>query len=1058
MGSLSNLYISQSYTSLAHLGTNNALVPGQMTILQDGLGQSLNISFDGTNISSSGNIFAANLTGSGGTINTGSLVTTSSFNSYTQSTNIRLTNIENATGSYATTGSNTFTGGNTFQTTINAQNGLSIVGQTTFGDGVILNTLSLENISGSLVFNKIATASKVDLQNLSLLVSGTFTASLQEGYVWVGNNAGKTVTVATSSFGGGTLPSGLLSSSVTNFVDYSASVDSRINGIVVGSGFATLGANTFTGSQNISNANLVISNTGSAFITMNAATQSNLLFNSPGTTLTSYGTFNFTNNGNAGGSGSLQFSATSASISYYSRDGFIFGRITPEAGPLGNGFVKMNTSSGSLVLTPSGFNNNATDLLHLSGSSNSNNVNLIFKNSNTAADTIISGSNNIFTNPAAPTAGFKRYMTGGNIAVGGNGVAIPQISGSMAFSPTIANNYFGVSANPMTIRGPISSSAYTINNNVFVGGAFNLGVSAANNFERAVNGLNVTNNLLTGTLNAIASKTQLSASIAIVSNNIAGGVNLNMDSSSINLQGNIVQGTLTVNNSYFPATTGSQVASSVQGGLFVGTHTIFLSGSNTTFTGAPGRTIANASIIGISNVISASYNSDLAQVNSAILLGQSLNVLGTNSRTAGPTAADWGSVFVGRWNDFSGNKGGTGETVFAVGTGRGTSTRKTGFLIDSGSNSYFEGTLNVSGSSTFTGSLNGLTLTRGPGNNNVGIGVNILQNAVSGGNVALGTDALRDNTSGTDNVALGNSALLSNISGDRNMAIGSNALDSNTTGTLNVAIGNATLAGLVDGSANVGIGFEALKNQITGSNNVGIGSQALNQNISGSGNIAFGAKAGYNETGNNNFYVNNTEYGSINADRSGSLMWGKMDTTTANQTLQINADTTITNDLTIQSGSGDLYMYGHKMFNLGVFTSTLSQSGSANVSQSMTFNNTEETLGVTLNGGGTQLTITNDGYYNIQFSAQILAESGADDVRIWLKKNGTNIANTTGRVTLANNEELMAAWNYVVSGNAGDYYELVWETTDGDALLLFNPSAGNYPAVPSVIVTVTQVR
>ena len=45
MGNLNNLYISQSFQSLAHLGTDNALVPGQMTILQDGIGQSLNISF-----------------------------------------------------------------------------------------------------------------------------------------------------------------------------------------------------------------------------------------------------------------------------------------------------------------------------------------------------------------------------------------------------------------------------------------------------------------------------------------------------------------------------------------------------------------------------------------------------------------------------------------------------------------------------------------------------------------------------------------------------------------------------------------------------------------------------------------------------------------------------------------------------------------------------------------------------------------------------------------------------------------------------------------------------
>ena len=135
------------------------------------------------------------------------------------------------------------------------------------------------------------------------------------------------------------------------------------------------------------------------------------------------------------------------------------------------------------------------------------------------------------------------------------------------------------------------------------------------------------------------------------------------------------------------------------------------------------------------------------------------------------------------------------------------------------------------------------------------------------------------------------------------MAIGSNVLDSNTTGTLNIGIGNATLAGLVDGNANVGIGFEALKNQTTSDSNVGIGRQALNQNISGSSNIAFGAYAGYNETGSGNFYVGNNSYGSLNADRSGSLMWGKMDNTTANQTLQVNARTRFTNEILFTTGS-----------------------------------------------------------------------------------------------------------------------------------------------------------
>jgi hypothetical protein len=530
-----------------------------------------------------------------------------------------------------------------------------------------------------------------------------------------------------------------------------------------------------------------------------------------------------------------------------------------------NGGIDFSTYSGSLFLTPSGFSSTTASMLHVSSSSNINNVNLIFKNSNTAADTIVSGSGNIFTNPAAPTAGFKRYMTGGNIAVGGSGVAIPQISGSMAFSPTIANNYFGVSANPITLRGPVSSSAYTITNNVFGGGTINLGTSAANHFERAVTGVSIQSNLLAGAINAIASKTQLSSSVAIGSNIVGGGVTLSMDSSSINFNGNSVQGTLTVNNSYFPSTTGSQVVSSVQGGLYIGSNTIYASGSNATFTGAPGRTINNAVMFGANNVISASLNGDLAQVASTTLIGQGLVVVGSNSRTAGASAADWGSVFVGRWNSLTGNSDLTAETIFAVGTGTGTAARKTGFLIDSGSNTFVEGTLNVSGSTSLTGSL------------------------------------------------------------------------------------------------------------------------------------------------------------------------------------------------TIQSGSA-FFANGNKQFNVGAFTSTITQSGSAAVSQSMTFNVTDISEGVTLNGGGTQFILANSGTYNIQFSAQILADTGADDVWIWLKKNGTNIDNSAGRVTLANNEELMAAWNYVVTAAAGDYFELVWESAGGDALLLYNIAAGNYPAVPSVIATITQVR
>jgi hypothetical protein len=170
--------------------------------------------------------------------------------------------------------------------------------------------------------------------------------------------------------------------------------------------------------------------------------------------------------------------------------------------------------------------------------------------------------------------------------------------------------------------------------------------------------------------------------------------------------------------------------------------------------------------------------------------------------------------------------------------------------------------------------------------------------------------------------------------------------------------------------------------------------------------------------------------------------------------LVVQGPSTLSGSLNV---TGSLTVGGNLQFNVGAFQSTQSQSGSANVSQSITYNTTDYSAGVSV-VAGSQLTIANKGIYNIQFSAQLLADTGADDVYIWLKKNGTNIAATAGHVVLANNEELIAAWNYVVDAAAGDYYELAWQSSGGDAILLAEIASGNIPSVPSIITTVTQVR
>jgi hypothetical protein len=167
------------------------------------------------------------------------------------------------------------------------------------------------------------------------------------------------------------------------------------------------------------------------------------------------------------------------------------------------------------------------------------------------------------------------------------------------------------------------------------------------------------------------------------------------------------------------------------------------------------------------------------------------------------------------------------------------------------------------------------------------------------------------------------------------------------------------------------------------------------------------------------------------------------------QSLQVGGDLNAGNNLIVS---------GNQQFNVGTFLSNVSQSGSANVSQSMNFETTDISDGVYIGITPSQIYCTNRGTYNIQFSAQIVAAGGADDIYIWLKKNGTNVPATAGHIQLGNNEELIAAWNYVVDSVPNDYFEIVWQATNASTILLSEAASGNIPSVPSVILTVTQVR
>lgn len=149
----------------------------------------------------------------------------------------------------------------------------------------------------------------------------------------------------------------------------------------------------------------------------------------------------------------------------------------------------------------------------------------------------------------------------------------------------------------------------------------------------------------------------------------------------------------------------------------------------------------------------------------------------------------------------------------------------------------------------------------------------------------------------------------------------------------------------------------------------------------------------------------------------------------------------------------------------GSFWSTQTQdSAGVTAANVMTFNNTDsDSNGVSI-VSNSRLTFSNTGVYNIQFSAQLdrTSGTGTDTIDIWFSKNGNNISDSNTRVTVAGSAsqaKAIAAWNYQLELNAGDYIEIYWTSPDANIALVYAAPSSNptRPAIPSVIATAQQV-
>ena len=142
----------------------------------------------------------------------------------------------------------------------------------------------------------------------------------------------------------------------------------------------------------------------------------------------------------------------------------------------------------------------------------------------------------------------------------------------------------------------------------------------------------------------------------------------------------------------------------------------------------------------------------------------------------------------------------------------------------------------------------------------------------------------------------------------------------------------------------------------------------------------------------------------------------------------------------------------------GSFYDTTDQTAAViNTAYAMTFNATDITYGVTVGTPTSRIYVDRSNIYNIQFSAQFInTGGGAHRVWVWLRKNGTDVTNSATVVRIqGNNSEDVAAWNFLLQMNAGDYFELMWEVDNTGITLFSDPATAVHPAIPSIILTVT---
>ena len=153
----------------------------------------------------------------------------------------------------------------------------------------------------------------------------------------------------------------------------------------------------------------------------------------------------------------------------------------------------------------------------------------------------------------------------------------------------------------------------------------------------------------------------------------------------------------------------------------------------------------------------------------------------------------------------------------------------------------------------------------------------------------------------------------------------------------------------------------------------------------------------------------------------------------------------------------------------GSFYDTTDQSATASTATPIKYGTVDLSSGITVANDGignkTFITFATSGVYDVSTSLQFAnADSSNHAVKVWLKKNGADIANSASTFKvpkLADGGVVVFEINLVLSLSAGDIIQYVWATPNTAVTLDYTaPTVSPYvsPAVPSAIFVATQLK